>query len=79
MISGRVNSTPTFDCIFGEVTSSFNNKRSPVKAIEHCRNFLSALSELGGPQKEASEFIAEDISTAIKEKFKANIDFIEVV
>ena len=77
LISKDVKSSQQYEKIMGELMGSLKFKRNPKEAIQHCKKILSALADLGQPQKEAALSIAMDMTDAIRRDFNTNISFLE--
>ena len=68
IIRKAVKKSPTYDAIIKSFVNGMKLQSKISKVEEHCKNFLKALSVIGGPVADASDMIKREWIKAVKEK-----------
>ena len=68
IITKAVKENPAYDAIINSFVSGMKLRRDISKVEEHCKKFLKALSNVGGPVADAGEMIETEWIEAVKEK-----------
>ena len=60
IISRDVKMSPSYDAIIGQFEAAMNIKKTPTDLEEHCKKFITALTNVGGPVEHAALMIKQE-------------------
>ena len=66
IITSDVQKSPSYDAIINQFVSGMKFKRTQRNLEEHCKKFITALTNVGGPVKDAALMIQEDWIDIVK-------------
>ena len=68
IIPAGIRRNPTFDKIISSFEAGLKLRKTNEAILTHCKAFLNAFDESGGPLSDAAEDIKEEIKTKVKDE-----------
>ena len=66
IITRNVQRSPSYDAIISQFANGMKIKRTQRDLEEHCKKFITALTDVGGPVKDAALMIQQDWIDIVK-------------
>ena len=74
IISRDVQRSPTYDAIIDQFVAGMKFKRTQRDLEEHCKKFITALTKVGGPVKDAALMIQQEWIDIVKTELGIELD-----